>query len=157
MPCVNHVRARTASAVLILMGGLLLASCATPQASASYIRMLSGSANPVGVQTGRLVVVAYDSSDGGPLMNATVSVVAANQSVLEPAYYRRTGKSDWRGAVMFSEVPRMVNISIAHARGNYAQDNYIVPQGQPSEFRVYVNTEGPRTRDDCLGFQLCGR
>ncbi|MEO6080280.1 MAG: hypothetical protein ABIQ86_10935 [Steroidobacteraceae bacterium] len=125
--------------------------------SASYTRMLTGSANPVGLQTGRLMVVAYDSADGGPLINATVDIVAADMSVQEPNYYRRVDKSDWRGIVTFIEVPRFVNISISHARGSYARDNYPVPQGQTSEFRVYVDTLGPRTANECLAGGLCGR
>ncbi|MEO8316640.1 MAG: hypothetical protein ABI645_17810 [Pseudomonadota bacterium] len=156
MRLVNHVRVRIAAAVALALASLL-ASCATNPPSAPYIRMLTGSANPVGVQTGRLMVVAYDSADGGPLMNATVDIVSADESVLEPHYYRRVDKSDWRGTVLFIEVPRLVNISISHARGSYARDNYVVPQGQSSEFRVYVDTLGPRTKDECLGIQLCGR
>jgi hypothetical protein len=153
----NLVRVRTASAVLLIVLGPLLASCAINPNSKPYTRMLTGSANPVGVQTGRLIVVAYDSADGGPLMNATVEIVAADVSVTEPHYYRRVDKSDWRGSVIFNDVPKLVNISIAHPRGSYARDNYPVTQGQPSEFRVFVDTEGPRARDECLGFQRCGR
>ncbi len=147
----NHVR------VLVLLPvALLLAACAS-QRPAAYTRMLSGSANPIGVQTGRLVVVAYDSADGGPLMQATVDIVSADQNVREPNFYRRIGISDRRGMVTFTDVPRAVNIFITHPRGTYGQDNYVVPQNAPSEFRVYIDTEGQRTRDECLGFQLCGR
>jgi hypothetical protein len=119
--------------------------------------MLSGSANPIGVQTGRLQVVAYDSTDGGPLMRATVDIVSAEASAREPNFYRRVGISDRRGIVTFTDVPRMVNIAITHARGTYGKDNYVVPQNVQSEFRVYIDTQGPRTPDECLGFQLCGR
>jgi hypothetical protein len=121
----NHPRAPTA---LVLMPALcaLLCSCATNPNSKTYTRMLTGSANPVGVQTGRLIVVAYDVSDGGPLINATVEVVAADQSVTEPRYYRQVNKSDWRGSVTFTDVPRLVNVSVTHARGSYARDNYVV-------------------------------
>jgi hypothetical protein len=156
MKLLNHTRAQTVAAALLVLGPLL-ASCAMNPNSRAYTQMLTGSANPVGVQTGRLVVVAYDSADGGPLINATVEIVAADLSVREPNYYRRVDRSDWRGTVTFNEVPRLVNVSVTHPRGSYARDNWVVPQGQPSEFRVYVDTQGPRTRDDCLGFQLCGR
>lgn len=157
MKLMNLARVQAASAVVLLALGPLLASCAMNPNSKTYTRMLTGSANPVGVQTGRLIVVAYDSSDGGPLMNATVDIVAADRTVHDPHYYRRVDKSDWRGTVIFNDVPNLVNISISHARGSYARDNYVVIQGQPSEFRVYVDTQGARTRDECLGFQLCGR
>jgi hypothetical protein len=59
--------------------------------------------------------------------------------------------------VTFNEVPRLVNVSITHPRGSYARDNYVVPQGQHSEFRVYVDTLGPRTADECRQYQFCGR
>jgi hypothetical protein len=153
----NLARVQALSAVALLSLGPLLASCAMNPNSQTYTRMLTGSANPVGVQTGRLFVVAYDSADGGPLMNATVEIVAADRTVHDPHYYRRVDKSDWRGTVIFNDVPKLVNISISHPRGSYARDGYVVIQGQPSEFRVLVDTQGPRTRDDCLGFQLCGR
>jgi hypothetical protein len=155
MKLLNHAPAQTAAVALLALGPLL-ASCAMNPNSQTYTRMLTGSANPVGVQTGQLVVVAYDSADGGPLINATVDIVAADQSIHEPNYYRRVDRSDWRGMVRFIEVPRVVNISISHPRGSYGLDNYVVPQGHPSEFRVYVDTQGPRTREDCLGFQRCG-
>jgi hypothetical protein len=155
MKLLNHARAHMVAAVLLVLGPLL-ASCAMNPNSQTYTRMLTGSANPVGVQTGRLVVVAYDSADGGPLINATVDIVAADNSVMEPNYYRRVDRSDWRGMVTFIEVPRRVNIWISHPRGSYGLDNYVVPQGQSSEFRVDVDTQGPRTREDCLGFQRCG-
>jgi hypothetical protein len=156
MQLLKHARAQTVSAMLLVLGPLL-ASCAMNPNSRTYTQMLTGSANPVGVQTGRLIVVAYDSADGAPLINATVEIVAADNTVTEPNYYRRVDRSDWRGMVTFNEVPRRVNVSVTHPRGSYARDNWVVPQGQPSEFRVYVDTQGPRTREDCLGFQLCGR
>jgi hypothetical protein len=157
MKLLNHARAQTASAGMLVLLGSLLASCTMNPHSKAYTQLLTGSANPVGVQTGRLIVFAYDVADGGPLMNATVEVVAADQTVQDPRYYRQVNKSDWRGSVTFNDVPRLVNISVTHSRGSYARDNYVVIQGQPSEFRVYVDTQGPRTRDECLGFQLCGR
>ena len=156
MHLLNPVRVQTLCPVLLVLGSLL-ASCAMNPNSKTYTQMLTGSANPVGVQKGRLTVVAYDSADGGPLINATIDIVAADRSVQEPSYFRKIDRSDWRGSVTFNDVPRLVNISIMHPRGSYGLDNYVVPQGQPSEFRVYVDTQGPRTRDECLGFQLCGR
>jgi hypothetical protein len=157
MQLMNLARVPPASAVVLLALAPLLASCAMNPNSPAYTRMLTGSANPVGVQTGRLMVYAYDSSDGRPLANATVEIVAADRTVHEPHYYRRVDKSDWRGSVTFNDVPKLVNVSVTHARGSYARDGYVVIQGQPSEFRVYVDTQGPRGRDECLGFQLCGR
>jgi hypothetical protein len=156
MKLLNHARAQTAAAVLLVLGPLLV-SCAVNPNSESYTRMLTGSANPVGVQTGYLVVVAYDSADGLPLINATVDIVSADGSINEPTYFRKVGRSDWSGAVTFNEVPRWVNISISHPRGSYARDGYVVPQGQHSEFRVYVDTLGPRTPEECRQFQFCGR
>jgi hypothetical protein len=156
MQLLNLVRVSAACAAVLALGSVL-GACAMNPDSPAYTRMLTGSANPVGVQTGRLMVYAYDSADGRPLINATVEIVAADRTVHEPHYYRRVDKSDWRGSVTFSDVPNLVNVAVTHARGSYARDNYVVIQGQPSEFRVYVDTQGPRGRDECLGFQLCGR
>jgi len=157
MQLLNLARVPAACAAVLLALGPVLTSCAMNPNSRPYTQMLTGSANPVGVQTGRLMVYAYDSSDGGPLMNATVEIVAADRTVHDPHYYRRVDKSNWHGAVTFTDVPKLVNVSVTHARGSYARDNYVVTQGQPSEFRVYVDTQGSRGRDECLGFQLCGR
>lgn len=151
----NLVPVPKASLPLLLALCALLASCAAQPASKTYTRYLTGSANPIGVQTGNLTVVTLDLNDGGALSQATVDVVAAGGSANEPLFYRRSGTSDRRGMVTFRDVPRLVNVSITHSRGEFSLDNYVVPQGTPSEFRVYVETRSPRTRAECLGYLLC--
>jgi hypothetical protein len=155
MRIVNPVRVRAASAVVPAAMGLLLAACAMTPASKTYTQILTASANPIDVQSGRLTVIVLDYVDGGPLMRATVDIVAADATVKEPHYYRRTATSDRNGTVTFANVPRLVNVSIVHSRGAYARDNYVVPQTGPSEFRVYIDTSAPRARDECLGYLLC--
>jgi len=155
MRLVNQVRAQPACAVVLLIPVLLLTSCVMNPASKTYTRYLTGSANPIDVQTGRLMVFAIDSADGGPLMSATVEVVAADLTVRDPHYYRRNGTSDRFGMVTFNDVPQVVNVSVYHPRGSYAMDNFIVAPRGTSEFRVFVDTQGPRTRDECLGPTAC--
>jgi hypothetical protein len=155
MQLLNLARVRTASAVVLLVLGPLLASCAANPNSKTYTNILTGSANPIGVQTGRLTVVALDLQDGGPLQRATVDIVASDFVVFQPRYFRRSGVADRNGVVMFNDVPRLVNVAITHERGSYSLDNYVVPQGKDSEFRVYVETTGRRSQEDCLTFQHC--
>lgn len=155
MRLVNHVRVQIASAVVLLTAGLLLASCAMNPDSKTYTRILTGSANPIGVQTGRLTVIALDLADGGPLQRATVDIVASDTAVLQPTYYRRSGRADRNGQVTFTNVPKRVNVAVTHERGTYSLDNYVVPQIGDSEFRVYVETTGPRSQEDCLMFLGC--
>lgn len=157
MRLVNQVRVHLACAVALPVFCFVLASCVSAPASKTYTAYLSGSANPIAVQTGRLVVIALDLADGGGLLRARVEVVAADSTVRDPHYYRRSGLSDRSGTITFNDVPRLVNISIVHPRGTYALDNYVVPQSGSSEFRVYVDTTGPRTGDECLIYLACGR
>jgi hypothetical protein len=155
MPLMNQARVQIALVVTVLSACLTLASCAANPNSKTYTRILTGSANPIGVQDGRLTVITLDLADGGPLMKATVDIVASGVAQREPHYYRRTSTSDRDGMVTFLNVPRVVNVSITHSRGTYSLDDYIVPQGTPSEFRVYIETTGPRARDECLTFGHC--
>jgi hypothetical protein len=84
-----------------------------------------------------------------------VDVVASDTNAQEPSYFRRAGVADRNGKVTFADVPRRVNVSVMHERGTYSLDNYVVPPAQDSEFRVYVDTVGPRSQQDCLVFQHC--
>lgn len=153
MQRMNHACVRIAS--ITLAAGTLLAACAMNPNSKTYTQVLTGSANPIGVQTGRLTVIVLDTADGGPLQRSTVEVVASDANTQEPRYFRRVGVADRNGKVTFSDVPQRVNVSITHERGTYSRDNYAVPPAQDSEFRVYVDTMGPRSQEDCLAFQHC--
>jgi hypothetical protein len=155
MPLKNQARVRISLVVTVLAACLTLMSCAANPNSKTYTRILTGSANPIGVQDGRLTVITLDLADGGPLMKATIDIVAAGAAVREPHYYRRTGTSDRSGMATFINVPRLVDVTITHPRGTYVLEDYIVPQGNPSEFRVYVETYAPRGRDECLSFGHC--
>jgi hypothetical protein len=155
MQLLNLARVRTASVIMLLALGPLMASCAMNPNSKTYTNFLTGSANPIGVQTGRLTVVALDLQDGGPLQRATVDIVAADAVVFQPKYYRRSGVADRNGVVTFNDVPKLVNVAVTHERGTFSLDNYVVLQGKDSEFRVYVETTGRRSQEDCLTFQHC--
>lgn len=138
---------RAAHAMLLLLTGVLLHACVANPAPVQ-VQRLTGSANPIGVQTGRLTVVALDSVDGLPLNRAVVEILSADVSVRDPTYYRRVNVTNRMGMVTFSDVPSTVNIAITHSRGTYGRDNYPVPQGAPSEFRALIDTLVPRTRDE---------
>jgi 5-hydroxyisourate hydrolase-like protein (transthyretin family) len=140
---------------VVLAAGALLAACTMNPNSKTYTDVLTGSANPIGVQTGRLTVIVLDAADGGPLQRSTVDVVAADANAQEPTYFRRAGVADRNGKVTFADVPQRVNVSITHERGTYSLDNHVVPPGRDSEFRVYVDTVGLRSQQDCLTFQHC--
>lgn len=155
MQLLNLARVRTASTVALLALGSLLAACAMNPDSKTYTQILTGSANPIGVQTGRLTVITLDLQDGGPLQRATVDVVASESAVMQPTFYRRTGVADRNGVVTFTNVPNKVDVSITHERGSYSMENYVVPQGKDSEFRVYVDTTGRRSQQDCMVFMHC--
>jgi hypothetical protein len=156
MRLLNHVPARISSVVAFLVLGPLLAACATVPVSRST-RILTATANPVGVQTGRLTVVALDGSDSGALFKAAVEIVAADQSLRDPHYYRRLDITDRNGTVTFTDVPLLVNVSITHARGTFALENYFVKAVGPSELRVLIDTTGARAPEECLSYTLCGR
>jgi hypothetical protein len=153
-----HVQARSVVALLALAPLLVACVIQPPEdRDTGYDRFREGRAqDPIGVQTGRLVVVALDMADGGPLNGATVDIVSAPSTSQQPIHYRRVGVSDRRGMVTFNDVPQMVNLVVTHARGVYAVDNYVVPQSGWSEFHVYVDTTGPRSKSECLGQLLCG-
>jgi hypothetical protein len=136
---------RSASVVLLLALGSMLASCATglagypsPDRSRAY-----RDPEAVGTQTGRLTVIALDARDGGPLYKAIVDLVASANS-RDSYHYRTTATTNQYGIAEFREVPKAVDVLIRHRRGEYGADSYPVPQSGLSEFRVYIDTTSQR-------------
>jgi hypothetical protein len=151
MRAMNRARARIVPFIAQLLLGTLLASCAAdwaPRPMPAQDQPQAGNPlNAVAAQTGRLTVVALDYFDGRPLNRAMVDIVGSSSSD-ETYHYRRTGFSNQFGMVTFTDVPKTVDVFIRHSRGLYGRDRYPVPQSGTSEFRVYIETTGPRQANE---------
>ena len=154
MQIMNPDRWQTLSIALLCVLGLWLSSCAVHKPLSRHTYALTPAAHAT--QAGRLTVIATDRADGGPLQRATVEIVIAGSSAGEPAHFRKIGVADRLGRVRFTDVPPVVNISITHERGSYSRDNFAVPQIGETEISFFVDTYGPRSAQDCLGYGLCG-